>query len=308
MAVAALVLILVIASVYLYYNPSGRGGQNTFSFPTSSTTTKSTSTTSSTSHPPPDQATVDSAVINNGTLSMHVLNKGPGTTSSLTVMSLCTPAFRTCYDYKGMAGAYTRIVFVLPPKRSFVANMTGVCTMPIPSCHAYYPVAGSNYYLQVKFSYADGQSVLVPIIAMANSTWSRYPTAILNVSDPSLMTFSENLSGIMSVSVTVNSSLTDFCFRDCVGFTAQLDGYLKPSNGFSGILLTNKTIRCGGNSTFDCTVPLTATLRFYTVLTGIIPGPYYAIIVRDTTDIATPPHLPNYHRHPSAFALWVLGT
>jgi len=309
LAIAAVVLIALLVGAYFYYSTNSGTGPNTFDFPASFSTSRLASTVSTTATAPavPDQVVVQSAVVSNGTLALQVQNKGPSATSALTITSLCTPGFLTCYDYKGMEGAYYRIVFDLPAKRTFLANLTGVCMMPIPSCRGYYPVFGSSYYLQVRFSFADGQSATVPVAVRCNSTWSRYPTAISNVSLPVLTTFPKNLSGLFSVTVTVNSSLTDLCTKDCVGFTTILDGYLKPGNGFSGTILTNNTITCGGNSTFDCTVPLTANVRFSTVLYGVSSGPYYAIIVRDTTNIVKPPGLPT-RAHAASFALWVQGT
>jgi len=308
LAIAAVGLVVVAVGAYYYLNTTGTGNEDTFNFPASFSTSKLVPTTTvTTSSVPTDTVLVQSAVISNGTLALKVQNKGPSATNSLTVVGLCTPGFLICYDYKGMAGSYYHIVFVLPAKRTFVANLTGVCTMPIPSCRSYNPIFGTSYYLQVKFGFADGGSSTLPVSVKSNSTWARFPTAITNVTLPELNTFSGNLSGQFSVTVTVNDSLTGLCTKACVGFNTYLDGYLKPSNGFSGILLTNNTITCGGNSTIDCTVPLTATVKFSTVLTGISSGPYYAVIVRDTTNIVKPAGQPT-RSHPASFAMWVQGT
>ena len=307
-AVAALVLILAIVALYLFYNPNS-GNQGSITFPSlSSSTTRSSSSSSTTTPPPPDVISVDSAVMANGTLALHITNKGPSSTSTLTITDICTPKFKVCYDYKGMAGAYFHTTFILPAKKAFLANLTGVCTMPIPSCRSYLPVADFDYYLQVQFAFQDGQNVVVPVTVKANSTWSKNPTAITNITAPTLVTFSKNLSGAFGVTVILNDSLVDYCVNECVGFNAQLDGYLKPSNGFSGVLLTNSTVRCGGNATFDCSSPLTATVIFSTVLSPIISGPYYAVIIRDVTLIPKPAGLPDYVRGASTFAVWVQGT
>jgi len=309
LAIVAVILIALMVGAYFYYGSAETGSPSTFDFPGSFSTGRlaSTASTSATTTLPPDQVTVESAVINSGTLAMRVLNGGPSETSSLTLTGLCMPGFTVCYDYKGMAGAYYHIVFALPAKRTFVANLTGVCTMPIPSCRAYYPVFGSLYYVQVTFGFTDGQTVLVPVTVKCNSTWARFPTAITNVTLPVLTTFPKNLTGVFSVTVTVNSSLTSFCKTACVGFSTILDGYLKPSNGFSGILVSNSSVTCGGNSTFDCTVPITTIYKFSTVLSGITSGRIYAVVVRDTTNIVKPPGLPTRSR-PVSFALWVDGT
>ena len=309
LAILAVVLIALMVGAYFYYSTEGSGGPGTFDFPASFSTSRvvSTAPTTTTNTLPPDQVAVESAVIRNGTLALKVMNKGPSSTSSLTLTGLCTPGFLTCYDYRGMAGAYRRIVFVLPAKKTFMENLTGVCTMPIPGCLSYNPVSGTSYYLQVQFGFVDGQYVTVPVAVKCNSTWARYPTAITNVTLPVLSTFSNNLTGVFSVTVTVNSSLTSLCKTACVGFSTVLDGYLKPSNGFSGALLTNSSIACGGNSSFDCSMPLTATVKFSTVLTGIDSGPFYAVVVHDTTNIVKPLGLPNRSR-PVSFALWVQGT
>jgi hypothetical protein len=323
-AVAWIVLLELIAAVYLYDNPAAGQSQNPFVIPTSTTTkhtsTTTTSSTTTTTHPPVDHIAVESAMISNDTLSMKVKNEGPSATDLLTVTELCSPRFKTCYNYKSLAGAYYKVTFVLPADRTFVANLSGVCVIAIPSCKFYLPVANATYYLQVKFSFADGTSVVVPVSAMANNTWSKYYTAIMGIS-PSLEVIPANLTGVLNVTVTVNGTLP------YASFTTLLRGHTESSNSFSATILTNATgctvaglvpednytipLR-GYNYTTDCSQGTVEVLvTFSTVLTGIAAGPYYLLAVHDTTDIdrplgypnCDPPGNPTYGC--SSFALWV---
>lgn len=304
LAVGWIVLLEVVAAVYLYTGSAGGQGQTLFTFPTTTPSSSSSASTSgsSTTHPPLDVVKVESAAIVDDTLMMKVHNLGPSTTNLLTVSNICTPAPQVCYNYRTMAGSYFQEIFVLPPKKIFMANLTGVCVVAISSCKTYFPVANVTYYLQVKFGFVDGTTVLVSVSAMANNTWSKYPSAVTGISSSSLKVVPANLTGILNVTVDVNSSLPFATFR------TKLDGYLKPSSAFSGTILTNDT-GCGGTISSDCSAPVTVISRFYTVLTGITPGPWYAVVVRDTTDIDNKTGgFPDADVHPSSFAIWVKGT
>lgn len=314
--VALIILLEIIAAIYIYSHPVGGQSQTSFVFPTSSTTTSSTSstTTKTTTPPPADHIKVESAAIVNGTLTMEVHNLGPSATNLLTVTGVCSPGFQTCYNYKSLAGANYQETFVLPAERTFVANLSGVCTIPISGCKSYLPVANMSYYLQVKFGFADGTSVLVSFSAAANDTWSPRRTAILSIASPSLVVAPANLTGLLNVTLTLNDSLP------YASWTTLLDGYLKPSSAFSGTILTNATgcmgsgtgnftsdgHRLAANFTGDCSQPQQVAVGFDTVLTGIAPGPYYALVVRDTTDIDKPAGYPdNDPGNYTQFALWV---
>jgi hypothetical protein len=305
LAVGWIVVLEVIAAIYLYTGPAGEG-QIPITFPTSTpaNTSSSSSTVKSTTHPPADQVKVVNATIDSDTLRMVVTNLGPSTTQTLAVTGICTPGpvkSQVCYAYRSMAGASYQETFVLPPKKSFLANLSGVCVIAISSCKTYLPVANSTYYLQITFSYADGTAVLVPVSATATNTWSKYPTAITDLTLASLKIVSANLTGLLNVTVGVNSSLP------FATFTTKLDGYFKPSNAFSGTILTNDT-GCGGTFSSDCSQPVIVLARFYTVLTGITPGPWYSVVVRDTTDIDNKTGgFPDNDVHSSTFAIWVLG-
>jgi len=313
------VLLELIAAVYLYSNPVSGASQNPFIVQTPTTTTSTTSTSKTTTHHIADQIAVESAIIVNDTLMMKVHNLGPSTTNLLTVTGVCTPGFQTCYDYKRLAGAYYKTTFVLPAARTFNANLSGVCTIAIPNCRIYLPVANVTYYLQVKFSFADGTSVPKSVSAMANNTWSGYPTAIIGVTSPSLEIVPKNLTGLLNVTLAVNDSLP------YASWTTLLDGYNKPSNAFSGTILSNET-GCtsssaapgqgyrippsGYNYTTDCSQgTFTVLTGFSTVLTGITSTPYYSLVIRDTTDIDNATGLPDCDASArcSSFALWLQG-
>jgi hypothetical protein len=319
-AVAWIVLLELIAAVYLYANPVAGQSQNQFFIQTSTTTTTTSTTKPTTTHPPSDSIKVESAVIANGTLMMDVHNLGPSTTKLLTVTEVCTPRFQTCYDYRKLSGSYYQITFVLPAERTFVANLSGVCTIAISGCKNYLPVANMTYYLQVKFTFVDGVSIVVPVSAMANDTWDQFPTAVLGISFPSLLIVPANLTGMLNYTIDVNDSLP------YASWTTQLDGYMKPSNAFSGVILSNKT-GCTSSSaspgqgyrlpkgaynyTDDCsagTFPI--LVGFSTVLTGITSTSYYSLVIRDTTDIDNATgHFPNCGSGPcSNFALWIQGS
>jgi hypothetical protein len=314
--VALIILLEIIVAIYLYSSTSGGQTPAPFAIPTSATTTSSASTVTKTSttttHPPVDQIKVESAVIINDTLRMEVHNLGPSTTSLLTLASVCNPGFQTCHSYASLAGAYYKQTFVLPANRTFMANLTRVCAVPISSCRSYLPVANNTYYLQVKFGFVDGTSVLVPVTAMANDTWSPYITAIEDITSPSLVVAPPNLTGLLNITVMVNDSLPS------ASWTTLLDGYQKSSGAYSGTLLTNSTGCMGSgtgnftsdghklvaNFTGDCSQPLRVIVSFSTVLTGVVPGSYYALVVRDTTDIDKPAGYPN--NDPGSFTTFVV--
>jgi|GEM_PF-946846 hypothetical protein len=322
-AVAWIILLEVILALYLYSNPVGGASQNPFigTTSTTTTTTKPTVTTTKTTAPPKkvDKIEVESALIVNDTLMMKVHNLGPSATHILAVASVCTPGFQTCYNYKSVAGAYRQETFVLPAGRTFAANLSKVCIIAIPNCRTFLPVANATYYVQIKFTFADGQTVLVPVSAMANDTWSPYYTAIMGVTSASVVTNPLNLTGLLNVTVTLNDSLP------YASWTTLLQGQPQSSSAFSKVLLTNKT-GCAGSAsgnfteggkpinvtfTADCSQPLPVNIEFSTVLIGIGPGPYYVLVVRDTTDIDTPAGYPNYDApnhtfaYESNFAIWI---
>jgi len=326
--VALVVLIELIAVIYLYAYPAGgASGQVTFPPLTSSTTTgtgpsKSTVTTSttkeSTTHPAGgDAVKISSASISDDSLLMVVHNLGPSDTTLLTVTDVCAPKFQVCYDYKALAGSYLHETFALPAGKTFDASLSRVCTIAISGCKSYLPVANATYYLRVNFTFADRSVISVPVTAMANNTWSPHPTAILGITSPSLTATPANLTGLLNVTVGINGSLP------YASWTTKLDGYLNPSSAFSGTILINETGCMGsasGNFTSDgrplnvtftaaCSQTSTVEASFSTVLTGITSGPYYAVTIRDTTDLDKPASYPNGDLYPAFyFALWVKGT
>jgi hypothetical protein len=215
------------------------------------------------------------------------------------------------------------LTFDLPTGKMFVANLTGICTMAVPSCRSYLPVANATYYFQITVGFTDGSKVTVPVSAIATNTWSPYPNAVLGIAPPSLEVNQASLTGQLNVTVTVNGSLP------YASWTTKLYGYLKPLDAFSGTLLTNSTGCMGStpetgfkssgkplNVTFtgDCTQPVTVTTDFYTVLTGITAGTakapvYYSVAICDTTAISSPKGYPDHGAYATYyFALWVKGT
>jgi hypothetical protein len=323
-AVVWILFLELLVATYVYTTAAGGQSQTAITFPTTSTKTTTTSTTSKTSTTTTttskisDKITVVAASIANDTLSMLVHNLGPSSTELLTLESLCTPKFQTCYGYAAMARSAYKSTFVLPAKKSFLDNLTGICVIAIPSCKGYLPINGSTYYYEVQFTFADGSNVVVPVTAEANNTWSPYPTAILGIGSAALPIYSSNLTATLSATITANDSLP------YASWTTSLDGYTKAGSAFSGPILTNET-GCEGspvapvstfsvprgalNFTASCSSPVGVVMGFTSVLTGIAPGPYFAVVVRDTTDIDRPSGLPNYDAYPYfAFAEWVQAT
>ncbi|MGD0476598.1 MAG: hypothetical protein ABSB29_00335 [Nitrososphaerales archaeon] len=306
-AVVLIVLLEVTAVLYLYMNPVQGESQNPFVIPTS-TTTKSTTTSSTTTkvttHPPADRVAVESALISNDTLTMEVRNLGPSTTQLISVRAVCSPGFQTCYDYRRLAGGYYQTRFVLPAGNTFKENMSRICVIAIINCKNYLPVANNTYYFQIRFKFADGASATVPVSAMANNTWSRYPTAIMSIPLSSLRIVPRNLTGMLNVTLTINDSLPA-----AATFTTLLYGYLKPSNAISGRILNNDT-GCGSGFAADCSQNVSVIVNFYTVLTGIAPNHYFSLVVRDTTDIDNATGAPNNDigHHTTWFALWLLSS
>lgn len=312
-----LVALLEFSAVfYVYQMP--RPSQTPAIFPsTTSTTSKSSSATTSTKPKAVDHILVESAVISNGTLMMKVDNLGPSETNLLNFTGICTPGFQTCYNYKKLAGAFYVTTFILPVGRTFMANLTGVCTVPVAKCKGYFPIENTTYYLQAKFTFYDGQTVLVPVSAMDNNTWTSYTTSVTDVW-PSMTVVPVNLTGMLNVTIGVNQS------TPYASFTTSLDGFVKPTNPFSGVILSNETGCTNSgldlpdnfsapsgsfNYTTDCsdgTMPI--LVNFATVTTGIAPGSYYLLVVKDTTDVDRPAGYPNTDQFgPVNFACWITG-
>ncbi len=332
-AVAWIVFLEVIVALYLYSNPVGGESQNPFVPSTSAaiTTSKTTkTTTTTTSSKPSDKIEVESALIVNSTLTMKVHNLGPSATNLLAVTNVCSPGFQTCSTYKSLTGAKYQRPFNLPAGRTFNENLTGVCTVPISGCKNYFPVANATYYLKITFSFTDGNAALVPISVMANNTYPPFPheTAILNITSPSLVVTPANLTGLLNVTLGLNSS------QPYAQWTTLLNGYSSTSKSFSQNLLINKTGGCVGTEvdnatddgvpldqvisargyTADCSQPLAAAQSFSTVFVNIVPGSYYLLAIRDLTDVDQPSGYVNYDgpNHTfgweSFFALWIKCT
>ncbi len=312
-AVAWILFLELLVATYVYTSASG-GPSTPLTFSTSTTTTTATATASSTTTAakPTDKISVKSAVINNDTLTLDVRNSGPNATELLTITSICTPKFAICYAYSSVGGSDYKTTFVLPAKKAFLANLTGICFMPIPSCKRYIPIANATYYYQIAFKFSDNSTVTVPVSAKDNTTWAPYPTAILGINQTSLSIVPVNLTGVLNVTVGLNDSLPYSSWETI------LEGYMKPGDKFSGAVLTNDT-GCEGSATGNftvpngaynytamCAAPVQVSENFTTVLTGVNVGTYYAVVVRDTTAISSPAGLPDASRYPYfAFAEWV---
>ena len=318
--VVGLVLALeIFAALYLYTNP-GAASQVPFlgPVPTSSTTASTTSTTTRTVIP--DKIQVKSAVFENDTLMMDVHNVGPNGTSSLTISSVCTPGFRSCFSYKSLSGSAYQATFVLPAGKSFPENLTGVCAVAIANCGKYLPVANGTYYLQLNFTFTDRSVVSVPVTVMGNSTWSERPTGVIGVGLPSLTVNGSDFFGQLNVTVTANDSLP------YASWDTKLDLYSAATDSFSDGVLTNST-GCAGsppsgvnfksngkllNVTYiaDCSQPVFVIVPYTTVQTGVSVGSYYLVSVCDTTQISYPSGYPdNGGSHGLAcFAVWAEAT
>jgi len=271
-------IIIEVGAVFFIVMPSVTNASQQYTFQSltlpATHTTRSTTTTSAN---PAPSITVKSAVIENDTLDMDLLNKGTVSTISISLSGVCTPGFSTCFAYGDLGGKNPTGIFILPPGGEFKENMTGVCVVPETGCNAYYPVGNFTYYLVLKFTSPSGTFSYIPVEARGNNT---YPgnSAVQNVVY-SFDVFSKNLSGSLNAYIGTNSSADH----------ASLAGSLYMQAGrstFTYRLLSNVT-GCGGKFTPDCSAGnITMTMPFSTVTSGIstkyFPGPYL-LVIRDLT-------------------------
>ena len=277
MSVALVAILEVSAVAYIYaYRPTYTGP--TYVPPATTRSTTTSKTTSTTLAPKPNVLIVGSSLIENDTLMMDVLNKGPSTTKDVVVTAICAPGFVNCVDYKKAAGKYYLSTFVLPVNREFLANLTGICFVPITSCVRYYPVATSSYYLNLRFDFVSGKSVSVPLTVLANNTWAKR-TSITNLT-ASVTAFTGNLTGRLGAAITVNESVFG------VNYTTTVNTFKSLNLGYRNTLVSNRT-GCGGDLFVDCSTPVLVNQTFTTVLTGIYPGANVLVIVHDLNVTAT---------------------
>ncbi len=279
---AALVIVLAIEITAVYYDVYA--SPNTYTGPTyvipTSTTHSVTTTTSATVRPPPPNVLVlKSALINNGTLILDMQNKGPSETTDMVVTNICSPGFVNCMTYGRAAGRSYQSIYVLPVGREFKANFTGICFFPIVGCSHYFPVATSSYYIDVRFDFVKGNPVYMPIVALANNTWARR-TSVTNITS-SITGYVGNLTGRLNVTVTVDNNI-----YFAVNYTTSINTWRSSSSGYNWAIVSNKT-GCGGSLANDCSTPIPGVTTFNLVQTGVYPGAYYAVVVRDLNVTST---------------------
>ena len=282
-------IIIEVGAVFFVVMPSVAGSSQRYTFQSLTLpTTHTTRTATSTSANPAPSITVKSAVIENDTLSMDLVNKGTVSTISISLSGVCTPDFVTCFSYPDLGGKNPTGIFILPPGGEFKENITGVCVVPETGCNAYYPVGNFTYYLVLKFTAPTGTYFYAPVIARGNNT---YPgnSAVQGVVY-SFNVFSKNLSGSVNAYIATNSS------EDHAGFVGNL--YMESGKSTFTYRLLANTTGCGGKYSPDCSAGnVTMTMPFSTVTSGIatkyFPGPYL-LVVRDLT-----------LRRVTYFAMWV---
>ena len=284
-ALCLVALLEVALVVYIVSYPPTFTGP-VYVSPTTTTTTKITTTSSkvSTTIVPQNSIVVKAAFVYNGTLTLDVKNTGSVATADLVVMSICSPGFVNCVKYSSAAGRSYTAIFVLPAGREFAANFAGVCVFPIAACSRYHPVYPYSYYLTVRFDFASGSPVTVPVTVAAHSTWAQ-KTSIANITS-SLLVFTKNLTGWVNATITTVSTAT------ADNYTVMVKGWKSPASGLSITLVSNKT-GCGGRLTDPCSSPFTGLTHFNAVQTGIYPGEYYGVVIHDLNYTST------------YFALWV---
>jgi hypothetical protein len=281
-------IIIEVGAVFFVVAPSVVGSSQRYTFQSLTLPPRSTTRTTSTSTQNAPQITVKSAVIENDTLDMDLVNKGTVSTISLSIDSVCIPGFTTCFSYTGLGGKASTGIFILPPGGEFKENLTGICVVPETGCSAYYPLSNFTYYIVLKITAPSGTSTLVPVVARGNNT---YPgnSPVQNVVY-SFNVFSKNLSGYLNAYIATNSSAPHATY---VGGLYMATG----KSVFAYRLLQNIT-GCGGKFTPDCSAGnVSMTMPFSTVTTGIatkyFPGPYL-LVIRDLT-----------LRRVTYFAMWV---
>ncbi len=269
LAIGLIAILEVSAVLYVYLEAPVYSGP-TYVIP--SPTTKTTTATATTKPTPPNSITVESALISNGTLNLDVYNKGPSATTEMEVTELCSPGFFTCLSYKKLSGVFYTSIFVLPAGRTFSANFTGICYFPILGCKRYFPVTGSEYYLDVEFLFAKGSPVTVPLSVLSNNTWAPR-TSVTNITSNAIA-FEGNLTGRLYVNVTSNFNV------NAVNYTTSLNAYKSAGRGYSTSLIENET-GCGGSLPTACGSPIPVLIDFNSVQTDLYPGGYAAVVVHD---------------------------
>ena len=317
LAVVLVLMLEVFAALFLYSTPAASSAV-TFVIPTTAQSSSSTAQTTTTTAPVPDKVSVKSpAIIVNDTVEMEVHNLGPSETNLLTVWSVCTPSFKSCYSYKALSGSTYQSTFDLPAGKTFLESLKGVCTVAIKGCADYLPVVNATYYLELNFTFADHSVVTVPVTAVSNDTYSRRLNAITQLGLPSMGLNTTSFGGTMNVTVSANDSLPYASWDTKVNFFSSTtdsysDSILTNSTGCAGSPLSGVKFYSGGkrivNVTYSasCSSPLTVTIPFTSVQTGITVGSYALVAVCDTTQISSPKGYPNNAPKADAcFAAWV---
>ena len=275
-AAVGVVAILEVAAVLyvVLYPPVYTGPQYIIPPPPKASTTTTTSTHT---HVPPNAIQVNSAIIQNGSLILDALNKGPAQTTTLQVTYVCGPGFVHCLNYKKLVGSSYIAVYVLPVGREFKASFAGICFFPIQSCKKYHPVNMSSYYLDLQVGFVSGAPVNLQVTPVANNTWAPL-TSVVDIGSK-LTAFKGNLTGNLNMTVMVNSNVP------AVNYTLSINTFKTNSSGYSYVLASNRT-GCGGSLGASCT-PLVTLLSFNTVQTGIYPGLFFGIVVHDLNVTST---------------------
>lgn len=264
--VAAIVLILLLeigAIIYLsgFSSAAPKGPTFTYTFPTTTTSKTTTSKTTTSTAPPANLVSINSALIFNDTLSMNITNLGTHWTKSISIIGICTPDLKDCYNYQTLSGRSTSKIFALAPKAEFVENITGVCGVPVQGCRAYQPVANFTYYYAVRFTFESGNPVILPVVAKANNTYP--PKSTIQGLSYQLNVSLRNSNGTLALNLLINDSTS------AGNFSMTMLTRTGKRNMFRLPLLTNRT-GCGGSMDVDCSSGnVTMLTGFSTVETGI---------------------------------------
>jgi hypothetical protein len=226
--------------------------------------------------------TVTSAQLgNNDVLTMNVENNGQSSTKTIQALDACAPDFSQCEDLNAYSST-----FVLPSGNSYIENLTipqvGFSSYIAPGWGA--PVTGQTYYFKVGVTLANGDSQDVDISAITTGhyAFSNFfgqpnPVSITAVDSSSLEVFG-NLSGRMSIVLTLNSTLSTLITANLLNATDSSSGAPEQAT----LVTASNGASCGDscpNIIPQGPSQVTLAADFSSVTTGVSAGTYYIVTV-----------------------------
>ncbi len=227
---------------------------------------------------------VNSAFIEpGGHLVADIANNGKTSTQSILPLEECAPDYTDCASLGAESST-----FVLPAGSAYEVNLTlpqaGFSPNFVPGWGL--PITGQTYYFEVQITLPAGNSINVPVAAVASGRFSHTeqfytstvpPMIALTAVTSSSLTISGNLSATMIISVSSDNYPT-------YGVTANLNNLTNQYGIEEPKSLASATWGCTSTSCPNViasgpTTTITLATNLSTVTTGVSAGTYYLVTI-----------------------------